>query len=151
MNKGEFVHRIAKTAGLSKRDARKALDAMTGLITDALASNEKVLLPGFGRFEARARKESQRINPQTQKRITVSRKVAPAFKPGKGLKEIIDSIAKADALMREVEQIPGFHYDALAVKSAASLIREAKEAKKEVGLVQQMRNAHGLHISKSNS
>jgi len=126
MNKGEFVDRLATTTGLSKRDARKALAAMTGLITDALASNEKVLLTGFGRFEVRARKESRRINPQTRKRITVPRKVVPAFKPAKELKQVIDSTAKAAALMREIGQIPGFHYDALAVKSAASLIREVR-------------------------
>ena len=127
MNKGEFVDRLATTTGLSKRDARKVLDAMTGLITDALASNEKVLLTGFGRFEVQARRESRRINPQTQKRITVPRKVVPAFKPGRELKQIIDSTAKAAALMREIGRIPGFHYDAQAVKSAASLIRKVKK------------------------
>lgn len=89
MNKGEFVTKLSAKTGLSKKDARVALDAVIGLITESLASNEEVLLTGFGKFEARARKESKRINPQTQERITVPKKVVPAFKPGKNLKDIV--------------------------------------------------------------
>ena len=95
MNKGEFVDKLATKTGLTKKDARKALDAMIDLITDALVANEEVLLTGFGKFEARARKESKRINPQTQKRITVPKKVVPAFKPGKNLKDIVAKKLKA--------------------------------------------------------
>lgn len=89
VNKGEFVDKLSAKTGLSKKDARKTLDAVIDLITESLISNEEVLLTGFGKFEARARKESKRINPQTQKRITVPKKVVPAFKPGKNLKDIV--------------------------------------------------------------
>ena len=91
VNKGEFVDKLSAKVGLSKKDARVALDAVIGLITESVASNEEVLLTGFGKFEARARKESKRINPQTQKAITVPKKVVPVFKPGKNLK---DTVAK---------------------------------------------------------
>jgi len=60
-----------------------------------LANNEPVLLTGFGKFEVRARKRSQRINPQTQKRITVPEKVVPAFKAGKNLKTLVMKKLKA--------------------------------------------------------
>jgi len=89
VNKGEFVDKLSAKTGLSKKDARVALDAVIDLITESLVSNEEVLLTGFGKFEARARKESKRINPQTQERITVPKKVVPAFKPGKNLKDIV--------------------------------------------------------------
>jgi len=95
VNKGEFVDKLATRTGLTKKDARKALDAMIDLITDTLVSNDEVLLTGFGKFEVRARKESKRINPQTQKRITVPKKVMPAFKPGKDLKDIVAKKLKA--------------------------------------------------------
>ncbi len=91
MNKAEFVDKLAAKTGFTKKDARKALDSMIDLVSRALAANEEVLLTGFGKFEARTRKESKRINPQTQKRILVPRKVVPAFKPGKNLK---DTVAK---------------------------------------------------------
>jgi DNA-binding protein HU-beta len=89
VNKGAFIDKLATKTGFSKKDARKALDAMLSLVTDAITSNEEVLLTGFGKFEARVRKESRRINPQTQQRITVPRKVVPAFKPGKNLKDMV--------------------------------------------------------------
>lgn len=89
MNKGAFIDKLATKTGFSKKDARKAVDAMISLITNAIASDEEVLLTGFGKFEARTRKESRRINPQTQQRITVPRKAVPAFKPGKNLKDIV--------------------------------------------------------------
>ncbi len=91
MNKGDFVDKLAEKTGFTKKDARSALDSMIGLITDAVANNKEVLLTGFGKFEARARKESKRINPQTGKRITVPKKVVPAFKPGKNLKDAVSA------------------------------------------------------------
>ncbi|MBI1743340.1 HU family DNA-binding protein [Candidatus Acetothermia bacterium] len=89
MNKNEFVEKLSAKTGLSKKGAREALDAVTGLISETLSKNEPVLLTGFGKFEPRARRESNRINPQTQARIRVPRKVVPAFKPGKALKDKI--------------------------------------------------------------
>lgn len=89
LNKGEFVEKLGAKTGFTKKDARKALDTMIDLVTDSLAANEEVLLTGFGKFEARARKASKRINPQTQQRITVPKKVVPAFKPGKNLKDLV--------------------------------------------------------------
>jgi len=95
VNKGELVDLLAVRTGLTKKDARKSLDSMIDIITEAMASNEEVLLTGFGKFEVRARKSSQRINPQTQRRITVPAKVVPAFKPGKNLKDLVGKKLKA--------------------------------------------------------
>ena len=95
VNKAEFVDRLAAKTGFTKKEARKALDSVTGLVSQALASNEEVLLTGFGKFEARTRKESKRINPQTRKRIIVPKKVVPAFKPGKNLKQTVAKRRKA--------------------------------------------------------
>ncbi len=95
MNKGELVDRIAQRTGLTKKDARKALDATIDIVTESIAANEEVLLTGFGKFEVRTRKRSQRINPQTQRRIMVPEKVVPAFKPGKNLKTLVGKRLKA--------------------------------------------------------
>lgn len=95
MNKGELVNLLAERTGLTKKDARNALDTTIDIITEAIARNEEVLLTGFGKFEVRPRKRSQRINPQTQQRITVPEKVVPAFKPGKNLKELVGKRLRA--------------------------------------------------------
>lgn len=103
MNKSEFIDKLAAKTGLRKKDARKALDSMIELITDSLKANEEVLLTGFGKFEARTRRESKRIDPQTQKRITVPKKVVPAFKPGKNLKDIVAKKLKVVAVGSQLE------------------------------------------------
>jgi len=94
MNKAEFVEKLAKKAGLSKKDANRATNVMLDLIAGALAKNEPVLLTGFGKFEARKRKATSRINPQTGRKFTAPAKVVPAFKPGKNLKDIVAKKAK---------------------------------------------------------
>ena len=94
VNKTEFVEKLAKEADLTKKDARKAVEGMVDLITNSLAKNEPVVITGFGKFEARTRKASTRMNPQTGKKIKVPAKVVPAFKAGKTLKTIVGKKAK---------------------------------------------------------
>jgi DNA-binding protein HU-beta len=84
VNRNEFIEKLASRLNLTKRGARQTVDAVFGLITETLSKNEPVQLTGFGKFEPRARRESNRINPQTRERIRVPRKVVPTFKPGKG-------------------------------------------------------------------
>ena len=50
MNKSELIEKIAAGAGLSKVDAKKALDATVAAIKGALAKGDKVALVGFGTF-----------------------------------------------------------------------------------------------------
>ena len=55
MNKTELVEKIAAGAGLSKADAKKALDATVAAIKDALVKGDKVALIGFGTFSVNER------------------------------------------------------------------------------------------------
>ncbi|RLE36794.1 DNA-binding protein, partial [Candidatus Acetothermia bacterium] len=71
MNKQEFVDRLADKTGLTKKEARKVLDTAVELIQQALAGNEPVNITGFGKFEPRARKASNRINPRTGEKFKV--------------------------------------------------------------------------------
>ena len=47
MNKTELIDNIAASAGISKADAKKALDATTEAIKNALVAGDKVQLVGF--------------------------------------------------------------------------------------------------------
>jgi len=95
MNKGEFVERLSEATGFTKKDSKDALDSVIEIITEALKDNEEVLLTGFGKFETRSRKATERINPQTGEKIQVPSKVVPAFKTGKNLKEGVGKSLKA--------------------------------------------------------
>ena len=50
MNKNELVAAIAEKAGLTKVQAKAALDATVESVTKALAKGDKVALIGFGTF-----------------------------------------------------------------------------------------------------
>lgn len=95
MNKAELVEKLAKGTGLTKKDARMALDGVVDLITRALKKNEPVVIAGFGKFETRKRMAATRINPQTGQRIGTPAKTVPAFKAGKNLKDVVAKKAAA--------------------------------------------------------
>ncbi|MFS1518562.1 HU family DNA-binding protein [Bacillus sp. SCS-151] len=89
MNKTELVNSVAEKAELSKKDAGKALEAVFGAIGDSLKDGNKVSLLGFGTFEVRERAARKGRNPQTGEEIEIAASKAPAFKPGKELKEAV--------------------------------------------------------------
>ncbi|MCI5452117.1 HU family DNA-binding protein [bacterium] len=85
MNKTELVAKIAEGAGLSKVDAKKALDATLEAITNAVKAGDKVALVGFGTFDVTERAERQGINPATKETITIPAKKVVKFKAGADL------------------------------------------------------------------
>lgn len=89
MNKVELIAAVAEKAGLSKKDAEKAVAAVVSSIEGALANGDKVQLIGFGTFEVRERAERQGINPRTREPITIAASKSIVFKPGKSLKDTL--------------------------------------------------------------
>ena len=91
MNKTELIAEVAVKAGLSKKDAEKALNATIDAIADALAAGDKVQLVGFGGFETKKREARMGRNPRTKETIQIPASCVPVFKAGKALK---DKVAK---------------------------------------------------------
>ncbi|MEH7474264.1 DNA-binding protein [Priestia megaterium] len=89
MNKTELVDAVAAKSELTKQDSKKAVDALLETISNTLAKEEKIQLVGFGTFEIRERSERTGRNPQTGEEMTIPASKAPAFKPGKELKEAV--------------------------------------------------------------
>ncbi|GAB1780668.1 HU family DNA-binding protein [Priestia megaterium] len=89
MNKSELVDAVATQAELSKRDAKKAVEALFETISNTLAKEEKIQLIGFGTFEVRERAARTGRNPQTGEEMTIPASKVPAFKPGKELKAAV--------------------------------------------------------------
>jgi len=85
MNKTELVAKIAEGAGLSKVDAKKALEATLEAITAAVKGGDKVALVGFGTFAVAERGARKGINPATKKAITIPAKKVVKFKAGSEL------------------------------------------------------------------
>ena len=89
MTKVELVAAVAANAGLTKKDAEKAVSAALDVITETLQKGEKVSLVGFGTFEVRERKERLGRNPQTREPMTIPASKLPAFSAGKALKDAV--------------------------------------------------------------
>ncbi len=90
MNKSELIDAIAAKADLSKAAAGKALDAFVESVTEALKSDDQVVIVGFGSFSVRKREARSGRNPRTGETIEIAASNLPGFKPGKALKDAVN-------------------------------------------------------------
>ena len=90
MNKNDLVANVASSAGLSKADSAKAVDAVFESVTASLRGGNEVRLVGFGTFSVTARKASEGRNPRTGEKIQIPASNQPKFRAGKGLKEAVN-------------------------------------------------------------
>ena len=88
MNKSELISAIAQKSGLSKVDAKKALDATLDAITGEVKSGGKVVLVGFGTFSVSEKSARKGINPRTKATIEIPAKKAAKFKAGSDLSNL---------------------------------------------------------------
>ena len=91
MNKNDLIGAVADSAGMSKADAGKAVEAVFDSITGSLKGGDEVRLVGFGTFSVANRKASEGRNPRTGDKIQIPASKQPKFKAGKGLKESVNN------------------------------------------------------------
>ena len=87
MNKAELIDAMADGSGLSKADAKRALDAFVDSTTAALKKGDRISLIGFGSFSISSRAARTGRNPQTGATIQIGASKSVGFKAGKALKE----------------------------------------------------------------
>ena len=91
MKNTDLVQVVSSKAGVTKTEAQKVVTATLDAIVQGVVADGKVILPGFGTFETRQRSARNGRNPRTGEVIKIKATKAPAFKPGKGMK---DAVAK---------------------------------------------------------
>lgn len=91
MNKAEFIDAVATKSGLSKKDAKSAVDAALETITETLAKSESVSFIGFGVFSSASRAVRVAMIPGTNKTVEVPATTVAKFKVGKALKEAVSN------------------------------------------------------------
>lgn len=87
MNKGQLIDVVASESGLTKAQAKKAVESCILATADALKVGEKVTLIGFGTFSTVKRAERRGRNPQTKKEMIIPAKNVVRFRPGMDLME----------------------------------------------------------------
>ena len=89
MSKTDLIADVAKQTGMSNKDAKAAVEAVTEAITRGLKKQGKVVLSGFGNFELKKRPKRKGRNPATGAEITIPAKTVLKFRPLKGLKDAV--------------------------------------------------------------
>ena len=90
MNKRELIETVASNAQITKKEADAVVNATLDAIIDGLAKEGKVIIPGFGSFEVRNKTAREGHNPRTGEKVKIAAKRAPAFKPGKAMKDAVE-------------------------------------------------------------
>lgn len=90
MNKRELIDAVSVKAEITKKVADEVVDATLDAIIEGLAKEGKVVLPGFGSFEVRNKTAREGRNPRTGEKVKIPAKRAPAFKPGKAMKDAVE-------------------------------------------------------------
>lgn len=85
MNKSELIDAMASESGLSKADAKKALDGFINATSNALQNGDKIALVGFGSFSVSERSARKGKNPRTGEEINIPAKKGVKFKAGSEL------------------------------------------------------------------
>ena len=91
MNKSELIEAVATGADITKASAGRAVDVMLDTITDSMKKRDPVVLVGFGTFATKDRASRTGRNPQTGEEIQIKAATLPSFKPGKALKDTVNS------------------------------------------------------------
>ncbi len=85
MNKKELIDKVAAKAGMTKKQAGEAVEAVLEAIVEALKSGEEVRLVGFGTFRVVEMKAREGRNPQTGEKIKIPARKVVKFRPGRAL------------------------------------------------------------------
>lgn len=89
MNKTELIAATAEKAGMTKKDAERAVSAALDAITATLAEGGRVQLSGFGIFEVKSREARTGRNPRTKETIQIPASKNPVFKASSALKAAV--------------------------------------------------------------
>ena len=89
MTKQQLIEKVVAKTELGKAAVEVAVKSTLELIAEALRSNERVDLRGFGSFVVKERKERQGRNPRTGEAITIAAKRDASFRPSRDLTETL--------------------------------------------------------------
>lgn len=90
MNKAQLIDAIASEAGLTKVQAKKALDAFMNVTGKALQNGESITLVGFGTFKVKNKLARKGRNPRTGAVIEIKARKAVSFAAGSELNACVN-------------------------------------------------------------
>ena len=90
MNKLQLTDAVAQKAGITKKDAAEAVNAVLEVIAETLAAGGDIKITGFGGFEVKTRAARTGRNPKTGEAVEIAASKYVAFSAGSALKEKVN-------------------------------------------------------------
>ena len=92
MTKSELIEILAQRQGhLKADDVDLSVKTLLEMMSDALSHGERIEIRGFGSFSLHFRPARIGRNPKTGDAVALSGKHVPHFKPGKELRERVNT------------------------------------------------------------
>ncbi|MFM2239078.1 MAG: hypothetical protein RJA69_452 [Pseudomonadota bacterium] len=92
MTRSDLVEELAARFGqLTHRDAEFAVKTLLDAMSEALVRGHRIELRGFGTFSINRRPPRMGRNPRSGESVAIPEKHVPHFKPGKALREAVDT------------------------------------------------------------
>jgi integration host factor subunit beta len=96
MTKSELIEIIAREQShLAHKDVELAVKCLLEQMSQALASGERIEIRGFGSFSLHYRPPRMGRNPKSGEAVALAGKHVPHFKPGKELRDRVNSALAA--------------------------------------------------------
>ena len=90
MNKLQLTDAVAQKAGITKKDAAEAVNAVLEVIAETLAAGGDIKITGFGGFEVKTRAARTGRNPKTGEEVQIPASKYVAFSAGSTLKDKVN-------------------------------------------------------------
>ncbi len=85
----DIAGKIAEENGLTKAQAKAAVEAVFKAVTEAAIAGEETSIPGFGKFKVKETAEREGRNPATGATVTIAASKKLTFAPAKAVKDAL--------------------------------------------------------------
>ena len=121
MNKKQFIRKYAEYANLKICESERVLKSLSELITDMVASGEKINIHGFLEISTKEVKDRMGTDPRTAKPILIKGGTKVVFRPGSILRAAAKS---ADSLWNKENKDIGVRYAAMNLGEKVMLLHQ---------------------------
>jgi integration host factor subunit beta len=102
MIKSELIASLtSKLNQIPEKDVTLSVNLLLDVMSDTLSKGERIEIRGFGSFSLHYRAPRNAHNPKTGERLVTAAKYSPHFKPGKEMRERINSSAAEHLIQDE--------------------------------------------------
>lgn len=81
MDNKTLIDKVSASVGLDRNETQRVLNDFYDIVAQCCVEQDAVIIPGFGQFEPKKRKERLTVHPSTGKRLLVPPKLVVGFRP----------------------------------------------------------------------